>query len=867
MKKSKVKLNGVKAVYHISPDVRVIATFGRGNNSVLDKHIENGSVEELQNHSDIEVNISRKTYSFRKKSLKKDAGQFSVPDNTNDQLGIRKELEEEIFDEKFDDNIHIQAAYAVNDIIKTLSVAANLAETAINGLDRKNTENDMIGFYIIPHITYQKYAGNKKPKFDEFIGRVKAQGTFSYFPDILPKFKEESEEESDKEKLYYIMCIISLIRNSTIHYAAGNSRNADSMDYIFGEFNSVNKEALTATADNLIKSKIDFINKGFSKNQKNNIYRLLKAKADTPENTARLIRRLYAFTIRKQDKNLGFSLKKLRECAIRSIDRSIEYMKYLPSKKYDTVRSKLYTLVDFVVYSYLKYHKDGKKFSKEMVEQLRAAESDKVKDDIYRDEAEKLYNIEIISRTINALISDIKSDFDQPKHGNECYQPINDGMKEAEKDFITTDQLSLFTKFIYVLCQFLDGKNINILLSSLISKFQQIEAFNGDIRKLNLNIRDDGKIGYDSKKYSIFEKSGQIADDLDKLRGVIKMDINDLNAYETMIKDALRVIGVNESDIDSIYKDYFNQKDKKNSVAGFFRNNIINSRRFRYIIKYINPSDAYRIIQNEHVRNYVLGRMNDAIIDRYAHSVGIEDKVHDKRKVLSDILSKVKFDNFIKLTYINPKDKNKGEKAKEREKPKAILGLYLTIVYLVVKSLVRINSQYVMAVYHLERDSRLCPGGSSNNPLSMTKHYCNRSNHLLKEKHIVKLERYKLERYKKTQKTICTAYRNAIAHLSAVRKGVKYIRDIQKTDSYFGIYHYCMQKLLYSADEQPFAEFVRSIFGDEKELDKLRNGSYSQAILRALNYPFGYNPARYKNLSYEKIFMRAWQDEDTNKKT
>ena len=408
------------------------------------------------------------------------------------------------------------------------------------------------------------------------------------------------------------------------------------------------------------------------------------------------------------------------------------------------------------------------------------------------------HDIEIISQTINALISDIKSDFDQPKHGNKCYQPINDGMKEAEKDFITTDQLSLFTKFIYVLCQFLDGKNINILLSSLISKFQQIEAFNGDIRKLNLDIMDDGKIGYNSKKYSIFENSGQIADQLDMLRGVIKMDIKDLNAYETMIKDALRVIGVDENDIESIYQTHFKTQDKKDSVSGFFRNNIINSRRFRYIIKYINPSDAYSIIQNEHVRNYVLGRMNDAIIDRYAHSVGIEDKVHDKRKVLSDILSKVKFDNFTKLTYINPKDKNKGEKAKEREKPKAILGLYLTIVYLVVKSLVRINSQYVMAVYHLERDSRLCPGVSSNNLLSMTKHYCNRSNHLLKEKHIVKLERYKLERYKKTQKTICTAYRNAIAHLSAVRKGVKYIGDIQKTDSYFGIYHYCMQKLLYS---------------------------------------------------------------------
>ena len=858
MKKSKVKLNGVKAVYHISPDVRIIAAFGKGNSSKLDKLIKNSTVEELRRPSDIEINISRKTYSFRKKSLKKDAGKFSITDNTNDQLGIRTELEEEIFGRNFDDNIHIQAAYAVNDIIKMLSVAANLAETAINGLDRKNTENDMIGYYIIPHITYQAYAGNKKTEFDNFIRSVKAQETFSYFPDILPKFKEESEEESDKAKLYYLMCIVSLIRNSTIHYAAGNSRNADSMDYIFGEFNSVNKEALTATADNLIKSKIDFINKGFSKNQKNNIYRLLKAKADTPENTARLIRRLYAFTIRKQDKNLGFSLKKLRECAI----RSIEDMKGLLGDTYDTVRSKLYTLMDFVVYSYLKYHKDGKKFSKEMVEQLRAAESDKDKNTVYCQGAERLYNIEIINRTIKALIDDIKSEFKQPDKDNTYYQPIKDGMEEAKKDFITTDQLSLFTKFIYVLCQFLDGKNINILLSSLISKFQQIEAFNGDIRKLNLNIRDDGKIGYNSKKYSIFEKSGQISMELDMLRGVIKMDINDLNAYKTMIKDALLVIGVNESDIDSIYKVYFNQKDKKNSVAGFFRNNIINSRRFRYIIKYINPSDAYRIIHNENVRNYVLGRMNDAIIDRYACSVGVST-TQDKRKVLSDILSKVKFDNFTELTYINPKDRNKGQKAKEREKPKAILGLYLTIVYIVVKSLVRINSQYVMAVYHLERDSRLCGVSSNNNyPLSMTKHYCDRNNHLLKEKHIVKLERYQ-----NTPKTICTDYRNAIAHLSAVRKGVKYIGDIQKADSYFGIYHYCMQKLIYSADEQPFADFVRSVFGDEKELDKLRSGIYSQAILRALNYPFGYNPARYKNLSYEKIFMRAWQDEDTNKKT
>ena len=40
MKKSMVKMHGVKAVYHVSKGVNVVTAFGRGNESVLEQQIE-----------------------------------------------------------------------------------------------------------------------------------------------------------------------------------------------------------------------------------------------------------------------------------------------------------------------------------------------------------------------------------------------------------------------------------------------------------------------------------------------------------------------------------------------------------------------------------------------------------------------------------------------------------------------------------------------------------------------------------------------------------------------------------------------------------------------------------------------------------
>lgn len=53
MKKSMVKMHGVKTVYHVSKGVNVVTAFGRGNDSVLDKRITGLETRDLRQDSDI----------------------------------------------------------------------------------------------------------------------------------------------------------------------------------------------------------------------------------------------------------------------------------------------------------------------------------------------------------------------------------------------------------------------------------------------------------------------------------------------------------------------------------------------------------------------------------------------------------------------------------------------------------------------------------------------------------------------------------------------------------------------------------------------------------------------------------------------
>ena len=114
------------------------------------------------------------------------------------------------------------------------------------------------------------------------------------------------------------------------------------------------------------------------------------------------------------------------------------------------------------------------------------------------------------------------------------------------------------------------------------------------------------------------------------------------------------------------------------------------------------------------------------------------------------------------------------------------------------------------------------------------------------------------------------AFRNCTAHLNAVRNADAYINDIGKFDSYFELYHYLVQRSIidqfeYDSHHKSKKSDKNIITKEEVDPDQkleryfnlvLRHHSYCKDLVKALNVPFAYNLARYKNLSINELFYR-----------
>ena len=100
-------------------------------------------------------------------------------------------------------------------------------------------------------------------------------------------------------------------------------------------------------------------------------------------------------------------------------------------------------------------------------------------------------------------------------------------------------------------------------------------------------------------------------------------------------------------------------------------------------------------------------------------------------------------------------------------------------------------------------------------------------------------------------------YRNNAAHIGAVRNAHLYIKDIKCFDSYFELYHYITQRSL----EATYKHFNETV--TDKSKVYFRNvaqfGTYCKDLVKALNTPFGYKLARYKNLSINELFDKNAQ--------
>lgn len=867
-KKSSVKAAGMKSIL-VSENKMYITSFGKGNSAVLEYEVDNNDYNKTQlsskDNSNIELgDVNEVNITFSSKHGFESGVEINTSNPTHrsgesspvrgDMLGLKSELEKRFFGKTFDDNIHIQLIYNILDIEKILAVYVTNIVYALNNMLGEGDESnyDFMG-YLSTFNTYKVFTNpngstlsddkkeNIRKSLSKFNALLKTK-RLGYFGLEEPKTKDTRVLEAYKKRVYYMLAIVGQIRQCVFHDLSEHS------EYDLYSFIDNSKKVYREcreTLDYLVDERFDSINKGFIQGNKVNISLLIDMmKGYEPDD---IIRLYYDFIVLKSQKNLGFSIKKLRE---KMLD---EYGFRFKDKQYDSVRSKMYKLMDFLLFC--NYYRNDVAAGEALVRKLRFSMTDDEKEGIYADEAAKLWgkfrnDFENIADHMNG---------DVIKELGKADMNFDEKILDSEKK--NASDLLYFSKMIYMLTYFLDGKEINDLLTTLISKFDNIKEFLKIMKSSAVDVECELTAGY-----KLFNDSQRITNELFIVKNIASMRKPAASAKLTMFRDALTILGIDDKITDDRISEILKLKEKGKGIHGlrnFITNNVIESSRFVYLIKYANAQKIREVAKNEKVVMFVLGGIPDTQIERYYKSCvefpDMNSSLEAKRSELARMIKNISFDDFK-----NVKQQAKGRENVAKERAKAVIGLYLTVMYLLVKNLVNVNARYVIAIHCLERDfglyKEIIPELASKNLkndyriLSQTLcELCDDRDEspnlfLKKNKRLRKCVEVDINN---ADSSMTRKYRNCIAHLTVVRELKEYIGDIRTVDSYFSIYHYVMQRCITKRENDTKQE--------EKikyEDDLLKNHGYTKDFVKALNSPFGYNIPRFKNLSIEQLFDR-----------
>ena len=867
-KKSSVKAAGMKSIL-VSKNKMYITSFGKGNSAVLEYEVDkvdNDNYNKTQlsskDNSNIELgDVDEVNITFSSKHGFGSGVEISTSNPTHrsgesspvrwDMLGLKSELEKRFFGKTFDDNIHIQLIYNILDIEKILAVYVTNIVYALNNMLGEGDESnyDFMG-YLSTFNTYKVFTNpngstlsddkkeNIRKSLSKFNALLKTK-RLGYFGLEEPKTKDTRASEAYKKRVYHMLAIVGQIRQCVFHDLSEHS------EYDLYSFIDNSKKVYREcreTLDYLVDERFDSINKGFIQGNKVNISLLIDMMKGYEADD--IIRLYYDFIVLKSQKNLGFSIKKIRE---KMLD---DYGFRFKDKQYDSVRSKMYKLMDFLLFC--NYYRNDIAAGEALVRKLRFSMTDDEKEGIYADEAAKLWgkfrnDFENIADHMNGdVIKELgKADMD-----------FDEKILDSEKK--NASDLLYFSQMIYMLTYFLDGKEINDLLTTLISKFDNIKEFLKIMKSSAVDVECELTAGY-----KLFNDSQRITNELFIVKNIASMRKPAASAKLTMFRDALTILGIDDNITDDRISEILKLKEKGKGIHGlrnFITNNVIESSRFVYLIKYANAQKIREVAKNEKVVMFVLGGIPDTQIERYYKSCvefpDMNSSLEAKRSELARMIKNIRFDDFK-----NVKQQAKGRENVAKERAKAVIGLYLTVMYLLVKNLVNVNARYVIAIHCLERDfglyKEIIPELASKNLkndyriLSQTLcELCDKSPNLFLKKN-ERLRKCVEVDINNADSSMTRKYRNCIAHLTVVRELKEYIGDIRTVDSYFSIYHYVMQRCITKREDDTKQE--------EKikyEDDLLKNHGYTKDFVKALNSPFGYNIPRFKNLSIEQLFDR-----------
>lgn len=868
-KKSSVKAAGMKSIL-VSENKMYITSFGKGNSAVLEYEVDkvdNNNYNKTQlsskDNSNIELgDVNEVNITFSSKRGNESGVEINTSNPTHrsgesspvrwDMLGLKSELEKRFFGKTFDDNIHIQLIYNILDIEKILAVYVTNIVYALNnmlGIKKSESYDDFMG-YLSARNTYEVFTHPDKSNLsDKAKGNIKK--SFSTFNDLLktkrlgyfgleePKTKDTRVSQAYKKRVYHMLAIVGQIRQSVFH------DKSSKLDEDLYSFIDIIDSEYRETLDYLVDERFDSINKGFIQGNKVNISLLIDMMKGYE--TDDIIRLYYDFIVLKSQKNLGFSIKKLRE---KMLD---EYGFRFKDKQYDSVRSKMYKLMDFLLFC--NYYRNDVVAGEALVRKLRFSMTDDEKEGIYADEAAKLWgkfrnDFENIADHMNGdVIKELgKADMD-----------FDEKILDSEKK--NASDLLYFSKMIYMLTYFLDGKEINDLLTTLISKFDNIKEFLKIMKSSAVDVECELTAGY-----KLFNDSQRITNELFIVKNIASMRKPAASAKLTMFRDALTILGIDDNITDDRISEILKLKEKGKGIHGlrnFITNNVIESSRFVYLIKYANAQKIREVAKNEKVVMFVLGGIPDTQIERYYKSCvefpDMNSSLEAKRSELARMIKNISFDDFK-----NVKQQAKGRENVAKERAKAVIGLYLTVMYLLVKNLVNVNARYVIAIHCLERDfglyKEIIPELASKNLKNdyriLSQTLCELCDERDKSPNLFLKKNERLRKcvevdINNADSSMTRKYRNCIAHLTVVRELKEYIGDIRTVDSYFSIYHYVMQRCITKRENDTKQEDKIKY-----EDDLLKNHGYTKDFVKALNSPFGYNIPRFKNLSIEQLFDR-----------
>ena len=910
-KKSNAKRIGVKSVLAHGDKRLAITRCGQGNSAEIVFDEPNGGRDAVMpsKNDAFTIRFVNEEIGFQG-GLSRDELEAMLHNPTEalgqDKLGLKAAFEKEFFGKEFPgSNVHIQLAHNILDIQKILGLYINDVLFTINNLQ---TSGDANNLYDRCDLTEDvlSVSFNK-----EVLPRLRPY--MAFFGDAFKIPKKKRSDNSGQEKSLSqddcdtynlnVLKTLSAMRRWTAHWGVTERHNMRRKYPFFNANKSGNKllegtGAKWSVVEDNYQTKIDRINKGFRDNSKLNVkilYRILRLHNESDKKD--LVQDYYDFSILKQGKNLGVNITKLRE---NIIDK---FYPELRDKICDPHRSKIHTIADYVIYRKLKASPE---IVAQTVSRLQYAANENQKVHVYKNLASSLWT----------QLEDVLEPFFKEMH---CESPrcvrdkSTDDIPQAWIDsvMIKANNGIPFVMLLSLLCNFLEGKQINELLTAYIHKFENIQSFIDTLAQLGEPVEFVETYSAFNSMDNQFAKN--VASQLRILASIGKMNPDMNEAKKQLYIAAIQTLGATDDQVSDAFiekhvlpdkskENYETIKKSANPFRNFIANNVIESRRFQYLVRYSKPKTVRAMMNNAAIVRYALSRLPEKQIDAYyerttsAHpNAKMDEKLDVLARTVTGLTFQTVFDN--KLGIVRD-PKNKPE---EVERLKAQINLYLTVAYVAIKQLVKINARYFIAYQIFERDLQVMQTKVDDESTKLlSKHFIEFKDEKGKEYQTkyFGLINYFLEqdenlfnevgKWKSSDKAtwyahvnetkklrhffpewhrhlknevkesleisdtgfLPTAVRNITEHLAVLSYIHEFVDLFHKNvssvpmTSYFELYHFLMQSRLHQ---------VKGLNLDKYSKDN-QNGVVDSRLVHIAYVPLGYNLARYKNLTIEALF-------------